>query len=497
MDLRARVGAAIQQYGLLSSGETVVVGVSGGVDSLCLLSLLRELAPEQSVSLHVGHLNHLLREEAFDEAARVQALCAAWSIPCTIGAVDARALAQSERLSLEEAARKARYRYLGTLAREVGAHSVAVGHQADDQAETVLMHLLRGAGLSGLRGMRPLAWLDEEGIGPESAGLEQGVRRVRLIRPLLGVWRRELQAYADATGLEPVSDVSNSDPAFFRNRLRHELLPFLETYNPRIREVLCRTAEALASDQELRERAVQEAWERTVLDSDPAVVLYDRARLTSEGQAMQRALLRQGVRQLRSSLRDLSWSHVAGAVAVLRAGKVGAKAMLPGDLMLTLGYDRALLAETAVGWPSADRPRLGVELSLTIPGVFTFPDGRWRVVSELVDRSSLPADWPARPAAYHAWLDADRLVMPLRLRPRRSGDRLVPLGMQGSQSVKELMIDCKVPAQERDTLPILECRAGLVWVVGLRIDGGYAIRDDTVNVLHIWLDPQAPGEEEQ
>lgn len=495
--LKARVKATIEQHGLLSPGETVVVGVSGGVDSLCLLALLRELAPEYGVALHVGHLNHLLREEACDEAARVQALCATWSIPCTVGAVDVRAVAQTQRLSLEEAARKARYRYLGTLAREVGANAVAVGHQADDQAETVLMHLLRGAGLSGLRGMQPLTWLDAAELRSDEVDLEQSSPRIRLIRPLLGVWRQELQAYADATGLEPVSDVSNSDHTFFRNRLRHELLPVLETYNPKIRDVLCRTAEALAGDHELLERAVQDAWVRTVVASDTNMVQYDRARLLFEGPGMQRALVRRGVQWLRSSVRDLSWSHVAGALAVLHEGNVGARATLPGGLLLTLGYDRVLLAGAEVAWPSEDRPRIDRDLTLNIPGMCTLPDGRWRVGAEYLARTALPADWRKGFGPYHAWLDADRLDHPVHLRPRRTGDRLMPLGMQGSQSVKELMIDCKIPAQERESLPILACGTGVAWVAGLRIDGRFAIGDGTVRVLHLWFEPHAPDEEER
>ena len=167
MDLKAQVIRTIDRYELLSAGDTVVVGVSGGVDSLCLLALLCELAPAYGVALHVGHLNHLLRPEAASEAISVQTLCEHWGIPCSVGALDVRALASNEKLTLEEAARLGRYRYLGGLARQVGASSVTVGHHADDQAETVVMHLLRGAGLAGLRGMRPLSWLDEGSQGGE------------------------------------------------------------------------------------------------------------------------------------------------------------------------------------------------------------------------------------------------------------------------------------------------------------------------------------------
>jgi len=186
VDLERVVKDTIARFDLLPSGHTVVVAVSGGLDSLCLLTLLRALAPDYGVSLHVGHLNHGLRPESSDEATLVQALCAGWGLPCTVGRADVQGLMEVELLSLEEAARLARYRFLGGLARQVGASTIAVGHQADDQAETVLMHLIRGTGLGGLRGMLPASWLDAALMVDADTGRTPS-ERIRLIRPLLYV----------------------------------------------------------------------------------------------------------------------------------------------------------------------------------------------------------------------------------------------------------------------------------------------------------------------
>jgi tRNA(Ile)-lysidine synthetase-like protein len=284
VDLKAQVSQTIDRYELLPVGDTVVVGVSGGVDSLCLLALLCELAPAYGVTLHVGHLNHLLRPEAAGEAITVRSLCEHWSLPCSVGALDVRSLASTEKLTLEEAARLGRYRYLGGLARQVGATSVAVGHHADDQAETVVMHLLRGAGLAGLRGMRPLALLDE-GQSDRDQEAPGASHRIRLIRPLLSITRAQLEAYASERGFAPAIDALNNDRRYLRNRVRHELLPVLQTYNPQIRASLCRTAEALAGDFELLQSAVEEAWDRTVRQSDSARVVFHRRRLWAETQA--------------------------------------------------------------------------------------------------------------------------------------------------------------------------------------------------------------------
>jgi tRNA(Ile)-lysidine synthetase-like protein len=493
VDLKAQVSRSIDRYDLLSAGDTVVVGVSGGVDSLCLLSIMCELAPAYGVTLHVGHLNHLLRPEAAGEAITVQSLCEDWSVPCSVGALDVRALALSEKLTLEEAARLARYRYLGGLARQIGATSVAVGHQTDDQAETVLMHLLRGSSLAGLQGMRPLAWLDEGPLDHDQEG-SRDPQRIRLIRPLLGIRRAQLEAYAAEQGLEPVTDALNNDRRYLRNRIRHDLLPVLEAYNPNVRTALCRTAEAMAGEFELLQLAVQDAWDRTVVQSDGARVAYDRRRLAAEPLAMQRALLRRGVGSLRGSLKDLSWTQVAGAVGVVRDGAVGAQAEMIGGLVLTVGYDCVWLAGKGTPRPSESRPRIGGELMPTVPGSLMLPDGEWRFVSELLCRSLLTAGWWQGLGPYHAWLDADRLGEPLRLRPRRSGDGLVPLGMQGAQTVKELMINCKVPAQERETVPILVAGGDeIIWVAGLRIDGRLAVGEETTRVLHVWFEPRSPN----
>ncbi len=282
-DLWRQVFQYARRYDLFTPGAVVVTGVSGGPDSVCLLHVLRRLAPELGLRLHVAHLNHGLRgAEADADAAFVAALAAGWGVPCTVGRADVVALAEDAGLSLEEAARQARYRFLAEVAEAAGATTIAVGHNADDQAETVLMHFLRGSGVAGLRGMVARTRLTDYRLSVHRSGgaEEQGGRETLpgslfplppvalwLVRPLLVVPRGAIETYCREHGLQSRFDRSNEDTTFFRNRLRHELLPILAGYNPAIREVLAHTAEALAGDYEVLRAEVAAAWAQVIARS--------------------------------------------------------------------------------------------------------------------------------------------------------------------------------------------------------------------------------------
>jgi tRNA(Ile)-lysidine synthase len=243
MDIEALRSICIEECGLVAE-RPVVVGVSGGADSLCLMYALAELG----YPLVVAHFDHRLREQSNEDAGLVQTLAGQLGLPFALGSADVGALAREKHLSLEEAARKARYTFLFEQARQAGAQAVAVGHTADDQVETVIMHLLRGAGISGLKGMT------FRGLLPEWDA------QIPLVRPLLNVRHEDALACCESRGVVPAEDASNLDKSFFRNRLRHELLPLLESYNPQVRESLLRMARGMAGDHEVLESATEEAW---------------------------------------------------------------------------------------------------------------------------------------------------------------------------------------------------------------------------------------------
>ena len=304
--------------------ETVVVGVSGGADSVCLLRVLVSLRERLDITVHVAHLNHLLRgAEADGDARYVSRLARKLGVPITIDSQDIRAYRAAHRLSLEDAARQVRYRFFAEVVQRVGAGRVAVGHTADDQAETILMHLVRGAGPTGLLGMRPL-----------STWTSPGVSGLTVIRPLLAVSREETWAYCRQHRLTPREDSTNLSLSPFRNRIRQELMPLLQAYNPRIGEALIRTSDTLAMDLAFLEEYVSELWPELAAEEDGAIVL-DRASVVSLHPALQRHLLRRVTREVLGDLEDIELKHIEQMREGLSLRK-GKRVILPRKLTLSV-----------------------------------------------------------------------------------------------------------------------------------------------------------------
>ena len=512
MSLLAQVTEMIEKDGLLERGEPVVVGVSGGPDSLCLLHVLKRLAPDYEVTLHVAHLEHGIRgEESEADAHFVSDLARRWGLPITVEHADVPRLAEEEGLAIEEAARRARYSFLTRVAVQIGASRIAVGHNADDQVETVLMHFLRGSGLAGLRGMLPLSPLGElrlgEALRDSSLAAERGVAPgCVLIRPLLQVPRSAVEAYCRSRGLEPRFDRSNLDTTYYRNRLRHELLPTLEGYNPNIREVLRRTAQVMAADYKLLRRELDEAWGQILCKESEEAILFGLEGWRALPLSLRRSTLREAIRRLRHSLRNINWVHVENARRVAERGETGAQATLPCHLMLTVGYGQLLVAGEGyvppVDWPTVEAP-----LPIAVPGSTHLPGTDWQIMAQFIDRDNFPGaalNSAERPGdRWQAFLDADVAVNndrkgggELILRPRRPEDRFQPLGMRGhSQRLQTFMINAKVPAVHRDRVPLLVAGERILWVCGWREDERAKVTESTRRIL--WLrfaaDMQATG----
>jgi len=475
---------------LLIRGDTVVVGVSGGPDSLCLLHVLKRLAPDYGVSLHVAHLNHSIRgHEAEVDALYVAKTAAQWEIPCTVRAVDVPDLAERAGLPLEEGARRARYGFLAYVRSRVGGKTVAVGHHADDQVETVLMHFLRGSGLSGLRGMVPLSYIKGIDIAMDETEASEPPQivdsRLRLIRPLLNVTRSEIEAYCRTHAIEPRQDATNLDTIYLRNRIRHELIPLLQTYNRNIRQIVRRTSRLVSDDQDVLRSVIAATWPAIVLTQKPDAVALDRVGLSAQPVGMRRALIREAIERVRGSLNDIGSVHVDDAVALLDAS-VGASLDLPGDLRVLLDYDRLTVATSGYRRQYEPWPHVRGEVVLRVPSSVLMANG-WTITVRSVCMQDLPVDWRHNADRYTAYLDASSIPDNLVLRSRRDGDSFVPLGMNHHQKLHDFMVNNKIPRSERDMVPLLTTGSEICWVVGWRIDSRFAVRDDTDSVLLVTL----------
>ena len=497
MRVLAQLRGTIEEYGLLTPGETVVVGVSGGPDSLCLLHLLRRLGEEYALTLHVAHLHHGLRgAEADADAAFVRAVAAEWGLACSIEREDVPALARLEGLAFEEAARQARYGFLSRVARDLGARTIAVGHNADDQSETVLMHWLRGAGLAGLRGMLPRTPLSEYRLSDSAAG-EANAPTLYLVRPLLEVPRAEIEAYCQRHSLEPRFDRSNLDTTYYRNWLRHTVLPLLAQHNPNIAEVIRRSARVMADDYAFLRDLLAQTWSQVVL-AEPAfqvrggeteAIVFDLAAWRALPTSLQRSTLREAIRRLRRSLRNINFVHIENALRVARDGGSGDQATLPQGLMLSVGYDHLTVADAGAVGPLPDWPLLPPRcepLAVEVPGSTRLPGSDWRLEVTVLARGELAPGWETNDDPWQAFADARAVGKRLWLRTRRPGDRFQPLGMAGrSVKLADFFTNRKIPRPVRDRIPLLEGPGGIVWVCGQRLDERARVTGVTERVLRL------------
>ncbi|GAP18589.1 tRNA(Ile)-lysidine synthetase, N-terminal domain [Levilinea saccharolytica] len=453
----------------LDASALTLVGVSGGADSLSLWGIMVE-AGFQTAAVHV---RHGLRPEAEAEAERVVDWGRKWGVRVMVEDADVRGTAASQHLSVEEAARKLRYQALFGQAQRLGAQAVAVGHTADDQVETVLMHLLRGAGMAGLRGMAARMTAHEW----ES--------ELPLVRPLLGVWRAETEAWCQARGLEPVQDASNADTTYFRNRLRHELLPYLAEYNPQIKERLWRTAAVLAADYALVEERVQHAWEDCLIRAEPGWVRLRADGLRAAPLGVQRGIIRRAVGWLRPGLRDFDFSQVEQAVGLIQQDGETGGLELTGGLEMRLRYGEVQFIEPERRDVRRNYPQMeaGSEVVLSVPGEVPLGGG-WILAAAAVEE--VPQNLGGDP--WEAWLDLEQVRLPLRVRTGRPGERFCPFGMGGhSQKLSDFWVNQRVPREARAGWPLVCSADEIAWIPGGRTAEFCRVSETTRRWVHLRL----------
>ncbi|GBG57255.1 tRNA(Ile)-lysidine synthase [Sporomusaceae bacterium FL31] len=435
-----KISAWIDKYHLVKKGDKLLLACSGGPDSLVLVHSLYALCSKYNISLAVAHVDHMFRgQDSAEDAEFVAAFCSQLGLPCYQTAINVPEYIVISGRSPQDAARELRYQFLQQTANRLGITKIATGHHRDDQAETVLMNLLRGTGSTGIRGIRPA--------------------HDNIIRPLLGVSRQEIDQYCLEQGLTPRQDSSNLKTDYLRNRVRLKLLPDLQQhYNHTIKDALCRTAELIGSEHDFICQNVRELWPQIVLDEQD-VIRISRAGLSNLHIAQQREILRQAIEKKQGHTRGITFKHVEKFIEMALTGQVGSILELPGNLQVRVDYHDVEL------YSAHSHPVIPVRvapLEIQLPGVTDVPELELTIVAEL--RDSAPEKLPTHSAVFD-WVE---LSPPLYIRTRLDGDKFQPKGLKGNKKIKDFFIDAKIPRKKREITPIIYDEKGILWVGGYR-----------------------------
>lgn len=467
------VAQTIREHGLFEPGDSVLVGVSGGPDSVALLHVLIDLAPAFSLRLGIAHLNHGLRGSASDrDAAFVSSLAQQFHLECYSEKIDVRDFRRRHRLSMEEAARTVRFRFFAKIAAQHGFDKTALGHHLDDNAELVLMYMLRGSGPLGLSGI-PL--LRDGGI----------------VRPLMGLTRSQIIDFLIEKKIRFVSDETNADDGFLRNRVRNRLIPVLKkNYNPRIIETLNRQSSILREEEKWLDSVVEPIFRQAVIDERDDRITISIHRIDPLHTGAKRRVIRKAIQRVKGNLRRIRFSHVDAVIRMADRGPSCGSLDLPdrirvarrGDLLSVTREETALRRRVR---RAEDTRAFSYTHTLFRPAPLFIREINAHLKFTEIDRPDLSPLAPAEhPVAY---FDLDRIRFPLVIRNIRPGDRFTPMGMSGTQKVKTYFINNKVDRTRRANCPVLTSRDKIVWVVGHRIDDSRKVLPSTRNVLKVEL----------
>lgn len=461
-ELLKKVQDTIDRHNMLKHGDKVLVGVSAGPDSVCLLHILNDLQVKYNLSLYIAHLHHGFRgSEADEDVQFVQAMGESLRIPVHIEYADIPSYIKKAGLSKQAGAREVRYQFFYRVADETGADRIALGHTADDQVETFLMRLLRGSGSLGLSGIPPV--------------------RERIIRPLIDIYREEIRQFLSERGIRYRIDSSNLSATYLRNKIRLELIPYLsKEFNPNIMDTVLRNLKILRDEESFLDENIRKIYPDMLLSASKESVTFDVRKYASLAMPVRRRMLRHAVEAITGEgAVALSFRHIEDSLSLLGGDKEG-EVHLPCGFMV-----------------KRDREAFGVYLKpgkvpvppytydVAIPGDTLVPEAGITISTAILDGSTyekrVEGDDP-----YKAFFDLGKFSFPLIIRGRKKGDLFCPKGMAGrKKKIKEYFIDRKIPRKERDKIPVLVSPEGILWVVGYRTDERFRITSDTKQILQV------------
>lgn len=449
--IKAKVLKTIQKYNMIIPNEKIILGVSGGPDSLALLYILVNLKEKLGCNFHIAHLNHKLRDKESDEDAEYVIKHAKMlNLPITVETFDVHNLIRQGE-SLESGARRIRYEFFENVINKVNADKVALGHNADDQAETVLMHLLRGSGTQGLGGIPP-------------------VRNGKYIRPLIEITRNEIDEYLKNINVIPRIDSSNQSLDYQRNKIRLELIPLLEKeYKPNIKKILWNTSQLLRSEDEVLNSLAMDIFKDCIIEQTDRKVILQISKINQHHIALRRRIMRLAIKSLIGDLYEYDFDHIEIVLGLMDNLITGSVIKLPRNICVEKSYDALIIQY------QERRIYSNFEYKIDLPGIFEIPGLGLTIKTEL---SYKPSICKVK-SKFQESFDFEKMTNKLYIRNRRPGDKFLPLGMGGYKKLQDFFVDEKVPKSKRDNIPILTCGNDIVWVIGYRIDERFKITENT------------------
>ncbi|MCX7710522.1 MAG: tRNA lysidine(34) synthetase TilS [Clostridia bacterium] len=452
---------AIEKYHLLNKGDKVVVGLSGGPDSVCLLHILHSLVERMNIKLYAVHVNHLLRgqESELDEQYAGE-LCDRLGVKLYIKRINIKEMAEKKSISLEEAGREARYAMFESVAGEVGADKVAVAHNKNDQVETLLMRMIRGTGLEGLKGIER--------------------RRDNVIRPLLDISRKEIEEYCLVHRLEPRTDSSNLKNIYTRNKIRLDLIPYMNAlFETDITEPFFRMANLLKEDHEYIEGNAIIIYNQCIADRSQNSVQLDIPKLVSNQAAIAKRIVRLAIKEVQGDAKGIEYLHIEKILELASRGKTGSILHLPNGLRAMHSYGVLKI------FYSKDEPAdADFETPIIIPGRTCIESVRLELSAEVL-RSEEWKKQKTKDSDPVQFFDFEKLSEGIHIRNRRNGDVFRPFKSNGTKKLKEYFIDCKIPREERGKIPLIARDREIVWIIGYKISDKFTVTENTKSVLKL------------
>ncbi len=475
--LREHIEAVIKENSLFGPNDRILLGVSGGPDSVALLNLLfdvNRVKPSYS-DIIVAHLNHSIRGKEADEDERfVNSLVKKFGFSIVTEKRDIKEIACDRKMSLEEAAREERYEFFESVATRVDANVIAVGHNADDNAETILHRIIRGTGIVGISGIRLKRNLTQDST-------------IELVRPLLFTWRKDIIAYLNEKNLSYRVDSTNVERDKFRNKIRAELIPLLEKdYNPKIKKALVKLGETATQNGDFLSVKANVLYEECLLDEGKideyfGEIVLDVYKLKKAPQILQQIIIREAIVRLKIPLKKISYKNYENILNIINSRKISSNNVVKDYLNIRIANNTLHLSKDKY---YTEEVSILDETVITIPGETKLTEINGMVIMEIREtKDGFLEEFKRTKTKCDEAVDLDKIKMPLMVRTRMSGDRFWPLGSTGVQKVKDFFINNKVPVLERDTIPIITMSGKPIWIVGFRIDERIRVTKETKNIL--------------